>query len=140
MAIEDLDESLGILQRNELDQEDHPTTYQPRYLYKLSAYKNQIYGDIWVAYASSTATETDPNSYTIFEAFIVGKIEDELKVIGTMMRHKNRSTMKVEDWKASIYNPSDLDIKKLGGSIATERYFQPSNRDDFSLEEYLKDK
>lgn len=52
MAIEDLDESLGILQRNELDREDHPTTYQPRHLYKLSAYKNQIYGDIWVAYAS----------------------------------------------------------------------------------------
>lgn len=71
---------------------------------------------------------------------MLGKVEDELKVIGTMMRHKNRSTMKVEGWKASIYNPSDLDIKKLGGFIATERYFEPGNRDNFSLEEYLKDK
>lgn len=88
----------------------------------------------------STATETDPNSYTIFEAFIIGTVEGELKVIGTMMRHKNRSTMKVEGWNASIYNPSDLDIKKLGGFVATERYSEPANRDNFSLEEYFKDK
>ena len=47
---------------------------------------------------------------------------------------------KVEGWKSSVYNPSDLDINKLGEFISTERYFEPGNRDDFSLEEYLKDK
>jgi hypothetical protein len=140
MAIEDLDESLGILQRSELDKEDNPKTYKPRHLYKLSAYKNEIYGNIWVAYVSSTTTDSDPKSGTIFEAFIIGEIENNLKVIATMIRYKNRSTMKVEGWKASVYNPSDLDIKKLGEFVSTERYSEPGDRDNFSLEEYLKDK
>ncbi|WP_159476653.1 hypothetical protein [Chryseobacterium sp. 18068] len=48
--------------------------------------------------------------------------------------------MKVEGWKSSVYNPSDLDINKLGEFISTERYFEPGNRDNFSLEEYFKDK
>jgi hypothetical protein len=139
MAIDNLDESLGILQRSKLDKEEVPTTYKPRHLYKLSSYKNKIYGDIWVAYASSTTTDTDPKYDTIFEAFIISEIENELKIIGTMTRHKNRLTMIVQGWKGSVYNPSNLDIKKLGKFVATERYFEPGNYDNFSLNEYLKD-
>ncbi|MFC3158008.1 hypothetical protein SAMN05443633_104350 [Chryseobacterium arachidis] len=148
MAIEGVEKGLGISERTdfgiftrtEKEIADNPITYKPRHLYKLSAYKNEIYGDIWVAYVSSTTTDSDPKAYTIFEAFMISEIEDELRIIGTMIKYKNRSTMKVEGWKASVYNPSDLDIKKLGEFIETERYLEPGNRDGFSLDEYLKDK
>lgn len=140
MAIDRLDQGLGIYYKKELVFDENPVKYKPRHLYKLSTYINEIYGDIYVAYVSSTTTDTDPKADTIFEGFIVGEIEDELKIIGTMVRYKNRSTMKVEGWKPSVYNPSDLDINKLGKFISTERYSEPSNRDNFSLEEYLKDK
>lgn len=140
MAINDLDEGLGIFEETELIEEENPTIYKSRHLYKLSIYKNPIYGEIWIAYVSSTTTDTDPKADTIFEAFIISEVYNELKIIGTMMRYKNRSTMKVEGWKASVYNPSDLDIEKLGDFISTERYFEPGNYDNFSLNEYLKDK
>lgn len=140
MAIDRLDQGLGSYYKKELVFDENAVKYKPRHLYKLSTYINEIYGDIYVAYVSSTTTDTDPKADTIFEGFIVGEIEDELKIIGTMVRYKNRSTMKVEGWKPSVYNPSDLDINKLGKFISTERYSEPSNRDNFSLEEYLKDK
>lgn len=142
MAIHDLDEGLGIFEETELTEEENPTIYKPRHLYKISIYKNEIYEDIFVAYVSNITTDPDPDPLlgTIFEAFIINDIENELKIIGTMARYKNRSTMKVEGWKANVYNPSDLDISKLGEFISTERYCEPGNRDDFSLEEYLKDK
>lgn len=142
MAIKDLDEGLGIFEEKELIEEENPTIYRPRHLYKISTYKNEIYDNIYVAYVSNITTDPDPDPLlgTVFEAFIISEIENELKVIGTMVRYKNRSTMKVEGWKASVYNPSDLDNNKLGEFISTERYFEPGNRDNFSLEEYLKDK
>ncbi len=140
MAIDKLDQGLGIYYKKELVFDENPVIYLPRHLYKLSRYKNQIYGNLWVAYVSSTTTDEDPKADTMFEAFIISEVEGELKVIGTMIRFKNRSTMKVEGWKASVYNPSDLDVQKFGEFIETERYFEPSNRDNFSLEEYLKDK
>ena len=139
MAIDDLDEGLGIFEEEKLTVEENPTIYKPRHLYKLCTYKNKTYGDIWVAYVSSTTTNNDPKSKTIFEAFIISEIENELKIIGTMSRHKNRTTMAVMGWKGSIYNPSDLDSKKLGKFVATERYFEPGNYDNFSLNEYLKE-
>ncbi len=129
----------GIFERSEKERTENPIIYKPRHLYKISNYKNAIYGDIWVAYVSSTTTDSDPKSKTIFEAFIIGEVENELKVIGTMTKYKNRSTMVVIGWKASIYNPSDLDIKKLGKFVATERFIEPGNYDNFSLNEYLKD-
>ena len=140
MATDNMDESLGILQREKLDEEDSPISYKPRHLFKLSEYKNKIYGDIWVAYVSIINPRREINKSVFLEGFIIGEIGNELKIIGKMIINTNRSNMKVEGWKSSVYNPSDLDINKLGEFISTERYFEPGNRDDFSLEEYLKDK
>ncbi len=139
LAIDRVGKGFGIYERDELTPNENPTTYTPRHLYKLSAYNHPVYGDIWVAYASSTTTDSDPKADTIFEAFIVGEVEHDLKVIGTMTRYKDRATMKVKGWKGSAYNPKDLDIKKLGKFLGTERLHEPGNYDDFSLKEYLKD-
>ena len=129
----------GIFERTEKERTENPLIYKPRHLYKLSAYKNKIYGDIWVAYVSIKNPIGEPYKGLLSDGFIIGEIENNLKIIGTMGVKLNSSTMKAMGWKGSIYNPSDLDIKKLGKFLGTERYFEPSNRDDFSLDEYLKD-
>lgn len=130
----------GIFKRTAKEISENPLSYKPRHLYKLSFYKNEIYGDIWVAYVSVKNPSIEPKSDVFFQGFILAYVNNGLKAIGTMVTEKNRSTMKVDGWRASPYNPSDLDINILGGFISTERYFEPNNRDDFSLEEFFKDK
>ncbi len=140
MAIDELDQGLGIYYKKELVFDENPIIYKPRHLYKLSSYKNKIYGDIWVAYVSIKNPIGEPYKGLFSDGFIICEIENKLKIIGTMGVKLNSLTMKVMGWKGNVYNPSDLDIKKLGKFTATERYFEPNNRDNFSLTEYLKDK
>jgi len=139
MAIDDLDEGLGIFEENELRENENPITYIPRHLFKLGNYQNEIYGDIWVAYVSTKNPNIDPKEEIFFQGFIIAYIENEYKVIGAMIINKNRSTMKIEGWKASVYNPSNLDIKKFGTFVSAERYSAPGDYDNFSFNEYLKD-
>jgi hypothetical protein len=138
-AIDKVGKGFGIFERDELVFEQNPITYKPRHLFKISAYKNQVYGDVWVAYASGINPRSEIGKSVISHGFIVGMIENEIKILGTMMIHKNRSTMKVQGWKGNIYNPDNLDIKKIGKFLSAERYHEPDNYDDFSLKEYLKD-
>ena len=148
MAIEEVDKNLGIsersdfgiFKRSEKEIAENPLVNKPRHLYKLSAYKNKTYGNIWVAYASNPNPRREINKSVFFEGFIIGEIENELKIIGKMIINISRLNMVVTGWKGGVYNPSDLDIKKLGKFISTERYSEPGNQDNFSLEEYLKDK
>ncbi|THF53186.1 hypothetical protein E6C50_03000 [Flavobacterium supellecticarium] len=140
MAIDDLDEGLGIYYKKELVLDDNPVTYKPRHLFKLSSYQNKIYGDIWVAYVSITNPRNEINTSRIVDGFIISEIDNEFKIIGIMEVKLSRSTMAVMGWTGSVYNPSDLDIKKLGKFVATERYSEPNSQDNFSLKEYLKDK
>ncbi|WP_153393866.1 hypothetical protein [Chryseobacterium vaccae] len=148
MAIEQVGKGLGIsertdfgiFKRTEKEIAENPLTNTPRHLYKLSSYQNKMYGNIWVAYVSSTNPRREINKSVFFEGFITGTIGNELKIIGKMIINTNRLTMAVTGWKGNVYNPSDLDVKKIGKFIETERYSEPGNRDNFSLNEYWKDK
>lgn len=148
MAMEGVEKGLGIsertdfgiFKRTEKEIAENSLINKPCHLYKLSAYKNKIYDDIWVAYVSIKNPIGEPNESIIADGFIISEIENEFKIIGTMWMALNNLTMKVKGWKGSVYNPSDLDIKKLGKFVSTERYSEPGNHDDFSLNEYLKDK
>lgn len=148
MAIEGVEKGLGISERidfgiftrTEKEIADNPLINKPRHLYKISTYKNKIYGDIWVAYVSNRNPRGEINKSVFFEGFIIGDIENKLKIIGKMIINTNRLTMAVTGWKGNIYNPSELDIKKLGKFVEAERFSEPDNCDNFSLNEYLKDK
>jgi len=131
---------LGIFKRTEQEIKDNPLINKPRYLYKLSNYKNDIYNEIWVAYLSVKNPVGKADEVVFSDAFIISKIENNFKLIGLMGVKLNDLTMKVNGWKRNIYNPSDLDIIKPGEFIKTERYIEPGNYDNFSLKEYLKDK
>ena len=130
---------LGIFKRTEQEIAENPLICKPRYLYKLSKYKNKTYDEIWVAYLSTKNPVGKPGDVVISDSFIISEVENNFKLIGVMGLKLNDLTMKVNVWKGNIYNPSDLDIKKPGEFISGERYCQPGNYDNFSLEEYLKD-
>jgi|UPI000830F3F0 hypothetical protein len=131
---------LGIFKRSEQEIAESPLINKPRYLYKLSNYTNKIYNEIWVAYLSIKNPVGKPNEVVFSDGFIISEIENNIKLIGLMGVKLNDLTMEVKGWKGNIYNPSDLDIKKLGKFIKTERYIEPANFDNFSLADYLKDK
>ena len=113
MSIEGVEKGLGISERTEKEITDNPLTNKPRHLYKISAYKNKIYGDIWVAYVSNTNPRREIAKSLFFEGFIIGEIENDLKIIGNMIINTNRLTMVVTGWKGNVYNPSNFDIKKI---------------------------
>lgn len=131
---------LGIFTRKEHEIVENPLINKSRYLFKLSNYKNKIYKEIWVAYVSIKNPIGKPNEVIFSDGFIISEIENEFKIIGLMGVKLNELTMKVTGWKGNIYNPSDLDVKKLGEFITTERYYEPGNYDNFSFNEYMKDK
>ena len=93
-----------------------------------------------MAYLSIKNPVGKPDEVVFSDGFIISETENNFKLIGLMGVKLNDLTMKVNGWKGNIYNPSDLDIKKPGEFISAERYCEPGNYDDFSLEEYLKDK
>lgn len=130
----------GIFTRTAEEIKENPLINKPRHLYKLSRYKNKMHGDVWVAHVSNPNPRREIAKRLFFEGFIISKIENELKIIGKMIINSNRLTTAVNGWKGNVYNPSDLDMNKLGEFISLERYFGPGKRDDFSLVEYFKDK
>lgn len=130
----------GIFKRTEKEIAENPLINKPLHLYKLSAYKNKMYDEIWVAYVSTKNPIGEPNKSVFSNGFIMSEIDNEFKIIGIMGVKLNNLTMNVTGWKGNIYNPSDLDIKKRGKFVSTERYSEPDNRDSFSLNEYLNDK
>ena len=139
LGTNDMDEAFGIFEEDELDNEENPTKYKPGYLFKLSLYRNEIYGNIWVAYTSYKNPRNEPHKSGINRAFIISLIDSHLKVIGLMSVALSESEMKPVGWSKSIYNPSNLDINNLGEFVTTERYNEPFD-DGFSLQDYLANK
>jgi len=113
--------------------------YKKRHLFKLSNYEHKQYGELWVAYLSNPNPRREISKSAIDEAFIMALIDDGLKVIGTMSVGLSQSTMEITGWKKDMYNPSDLDVRKLGKFISTERFSEPKD-DGFSLTDFLEDK
>ena len=136
MATEDLDEAFGIFKEDELTPEDDPQIYMPAHLFKLTAYNNNHYGDIWIAYTSYK----HPPVYTsrMTRGFIISRIDDKLKIIGCMSVDLDELYMEPTNWEASVYNPKELDIYHLGKFLSTERHLEPED-DGFGLKNYLED-
>ncbi|NOQ71751.1 MAG: hypothetical protein GQ574_07115 [Crocinitomix sp.] len=139
MAITDLDEGFGILIEDELDQEEYQQKYMAGHLFKLSSYKNSVYGNIWIAYASGKSPRRDPKKGGFWRGYVISTIDDQLKIIGLMSVALSEMDMEPVGWDKSVYNPADLNINNFGEFIATERYDEPKD-DGFSVQDYLKAK
>lgn len=104
-----------------------------RYLYKISSYPHEKYGEVWACYVS----ETNPSEITksISDCYIVAEISKELKFISKMgiVSGTNKWTFYGGDEDKS------LRLNNLQKPSKTERFTEPVN-DEWSLKEYLKDK
>lgn len=140
MADESMNEAFGIILKSRLRAEENPVTHVSGYIFKIGEYKHKTFGKIWVAYTSYENPIASQDKTSLTRAFIISEINGELKIVGAMSVALNQFNLKPTGWKGSVYNPSDLDIDNLGEFVAVERYAEPENYDDFSLNEYLKDK
>ncbi|NOQ71021.1 MAG: hypothetical protein GQ574_03405 [Crocinitomix sp.] len=139
MAIDDLNEGFGILRKKKLRQKDEPQKYMPGHLFKLSLYSNDIYGDMWIAYASGRSSISDPKGHGFWRGYIISTIDDKLKIIGLMSVVLSEMDMEPVGWGKSLYNPANLNINDFGEFVGTERYDTPED-DGFSIQDYLEDK
>jgi len=112
--------------------------YTPAHLFKITAYKHDHYGNIWIAYVSDSYSFPQGETSPMSRAFIISRIEGQLKIIACMSVELDESYMEPTNWKASIYNPKEIDIFHLGEFLSTQRYLEPRD-DGFSLKNYLED-
>lgn len=104
----------------------------PRHLFKISEYKNEKYGTVWACYVSIPNPST--NIKKLVNCFFVAEIENNLKIIAKMGVEPD-----IRKW--TFYGGDDdksLRLHNLGTPVKVERYLEPT--DEWSLEEYLKDK
>ena len=110
---------------------DNPPYPNPRYLFKISEYENDNYGNIWACYVSVP----NPSSTVkrISDCFIVVKIKDNFRVVAKMRLDPNTN-------KWTFYGGDEnkgLRVHNLGKATEIERFMEPTN--EGSLKEYLKD-
>lgn len=103
----------------------------PRYLFKISEYENENYGNVWACYVSGPNPSATVKR--ISDCFLVATIEDTLKIIAKMGIDPNTN-------KWTFYGGDEnknLRLHNLGSAIKIERFVEPTNEE--SLKEYLID-
>lgn len=103
-----------------------------RYLFKISEYIHEKYGVVWACYVSfSNPSESIKK---IAECFLVASINEELKIVSDFIVSSD-----AKEWKhVGGDEDKSLRLHNLGKPVKVERYLEPT--DEWSLEEYLKDK
>jgi len=104
----------------------------PRYLFKISEYISEKYGTVWACYVSFS--NPSESSKKIAECFLVASINEELKIVSDFIV---RSDAKKWEHVGGDEDKS-LRLHNLDKPVKVERYLEPT--DEWSLEEYLKDK
>ncbi|MCF2218390.1 hypothetical protein H9Q08_03650 [Chryseobacterium sp. PS-8] len=105
---------------------------KPRQVFKISEYIHERYGEIWACYVS--LGNPDSEKKDISECFLVALIDEELKIISNFI-----VTSDAKEWRhVGGDEDKSLRLHNLGKPVKVERYLEPT--DEWSLEEYLKDK
>lgn len=135
-CLEPLKDKLGVVYDEEdlFGFEDTPEDYKhPRHLFKISHYKNEIYGNIFLAYVSGFLFDDDiAERYRMTDCFCIATIKDELKIIKL-----SGVDLDTGEW-IDLLGTSDISIENLGTFIAAERYLEPVHDKD-NMAKYLAD-
>ncbi|WEK71304.1 MAG: hypothetical protein P0Y62_07020 [Candidatus Chryseobacterium colombiense] len=104
----------------------------PRYLFKISEYTHEKYGTVWACYVSFF--NPDESMKKIKECFLIASINEELKIVSDFIVSSD-----AKEWRhVDGDEDKSLRLHNLGKPVKVERYLEPT--DEWSLEEYLKDK
>lgn len=124
-------EPLSMIKKMTIEENKNLPVY-PRHFYKISEYENPKYGSIWVCYVS-VANPGKGNTKLISFAFIVAKINEDLKIIAQFSPDYD-----TQKWE---FRGGDDDLKfdELGELVNIHRLTSPEN-DEWSVEEYKKEK
>ncbi|WP_196887663.1 hypothetical protein [Aureivirga sp. CE67] len=140
--IEDLKESFGMVYLSEPKDDEFyndvkysslPTN--PRHLFKISHYKNEKYGDLYLAYVSNTNADEYTLHYSL--CFFITEIDGHLKIIKEYFRSLNEYDY-TYDWAEGV-GIEYVTFETAGEFISCERYLEP-NGCEFSMKDYLTNK
>lgn len=112
--------------------DDDPLYPISRHLFKISEYISKKYGTVWACYVSFS--KPDESLKKIKECFLVASINEELKIVSDFIVSSD-----AKEWRyVGGDEDKSLRLHNLGTPVKVERYLEPT--DEWSLEEYLKDK
>ncbi len=103
-----------------------------RHIFKISEYTHEKYGIVWACYVSFS--NPDESMRKIKECFLIASINEELKIVSNFIVSSD-----AKEWRhVGGDEDKSLRLHNLGKPVKVERYLEPT--DEWSLEEYLKDK
>ncbi|TCI94797.1 hypothetical protein [Tenacibaculum sp. M341] len=125
--------TLGMIQLNKPESEDFYKTYQyrevfkPRHLFKISYYKSEKYGEVWICYTSGTNPDIDFPILT--HALFVIKEEEDFKIARNYIYSNQGGMSKTYGWEGGS-GYKDLTFESIGDLIKVERYLEPEDYRD----------
>ncbi|WP_300487868.1 hypothetical protein [Flavobacterium sp.] len=138
-CIKELHNKFGLIPLKELDSEDFYERWanakprNPRYIYKISYYQDDVYGDVYVGYISGK----NPNDMFLLygESIFITKINGELKIV---KNYTFGDDMLVKKKFETAQGLKDISFETLKKPVMIERYKEPEDDDD-AMEHYLAD-
>ncbi len=137
-CVESLHNKFGMIPLMELDDQEYYDTWSkkkypnPRHIYKISHYKEDSYGDVYVVYLSTGNPIVE--IFTYGTCLFITKINNNLKII---KKYVFGNEMLVKDKFEGGQGLEDISFKTLKKPILIERYLEPLDDKD-GMEHYLK--
>ena len=138
-CVEELHNKFGMIPHNELKSEEFYERWKDadssniRHIYKICNYKDDKYGEVYVAYISES--NPDIEIFLYGECLFVARIDNELKIIKS---YTFGDELLVKYKFEASEGLRDISFKTLKKPIHIERYLEHIDDKD-SMEHYLKD-
>ena len=110
-------------------------TFTPRHLFKISQYKHEKYGDLWVAFVGPL--NSDNTFKTLEDVFFIRQEGASLKLVQTACYSDFSSDGEYYQWEYER-DRKDLTFEALGNPVTIERYHEPEDYNE-GLEHYQQD-
>lgn len=137
-CVEELYNKFGMIPQNELESDEFYETWKDaelskiRHIYKVSYYKDDRYGDVYVVYISEK--NPDDEIFLYGECLFITDIDNEMKIIKNYTFGDDRG----KDKFMANQGLKDISFNTLKKPINIERYLEPVDDED-GMEHYLKD-
>ncbi len=138
-CVEELHNKFGMIPQNELESDEFYETWKDsessstRHVYKISHYKDDKYGAVYVAYISER--NPDDEIFLYGECLFVTNIDNELKIIKNYTFGDDGA---MKDNFVANQGLKDISFKILKKPVKIERYLEPVDDED-GMEHYLND-